>query len=140
MKRFIFIILTILFVTTYCFASIVEIGGGKVDSSGFSYVPVTKTDSTTTDSTETDTIVWTPSSGSKIVLLGVKFNSANATTLLVETGSTAVIPTTECAASGQIVIGNGTPIWKGTADETLTYTVPINGRHSILMWGYETTN
>ncbi len=110
--------------------------------SGYSMTPVTKTDSnasdTLTNTSETDTVVWTPASGQKIVLMGVRFTSDTATTLLVETGSTAVIPVSECGASGLVVVGTGFPIWQGTDDATLTYTVGTAGRHSILMYGYET--
>ncbi len=139
MKRFILLscITVLVFMTIPCYATIVELGGGSADSSGFSYTPVTKTDSELVGSTETDTVVWIPASGKKIVLNGIKFNSDTATTLLVENGTIAVIPTTECTASGQIVIASATPIWQGSADETLTYTVAISGRHSILLYGYE---
>ena len=127
-KLFLTLILIICFVST---------AFGAIDShGGFAFITKTKTDSDIVG-TETDTIVWTPASGMRITLLGVKFSSDTATTLLVETGSTAVIPTSECTASGQVVIGNGVPIWQGAANETLTYTTDIAGRHSILLWGYE---
>ncbi len=131
------VILILLAIFSICFAAgIIEIGGGKVDSSGFSYTPITKTDSAITGA-ETGKTVWTPASGNKIVLLGIKFSSDTATPLLIEMNSTSVVPVTECTASGQVVVGNGTPIWQGGANETLTYTTGIAGRHSILMWGYE---
>ncbi len=137
MKKLGFVIMFLLFTVSVCFAAgIIEIGGGKVDSSGFSYTPVTKTDSAAIGA-ESDKTVWTPASGNKIVLLGVKFSSDTATTLLIEMSSTAVVPITECTASGQVVVGNGTPIWQGGANETLTYTTGTSGRHSILLWGFE---
>ena len=124
-----------------CYATIVTLGGGEAKLGGYDFTPVTHTDTNASDANtqtaETDTVVWTPASGRKITLLGVNFTSETATTLLVETGSTAVIPITECTASGQIVIGNGNPIWRGSANETLTYTTGSAGRHSILMYGYE---
>lgn len=134
MKKLGFVIMFLL-VTSLCFAAIVNDGG-------VAYTPVTKTHTggSTLQIIETDRVVWTPASGQKIVLLGVKYSSDLATTLLIENGSTAIVPVTECTASGQIVVGNGTPIWKGGADETLTYTTNAVSRHSILMWGYETSN
>ena len=115
--------------------------GAQVDISGWSLMTKTKTDTNANDastmSAETDTVVWTPASGNKIILMGIKFNSETATTLLIESGSTAVIPLTECTASGQIVIQSSVPIWQGADDATLTYTVETKGRHSILLWGYE---
>lgn len=110
--------------------------GTQVDVSGWSFTPETKTD-TGINVTETDTVVWTPASGNRIVLMGVKFNSDTATNLLIESSSTAVVPATECTASGQVVIQGSTPLWQGTADATLTYTVGTKGTHSIMMWGYE---
>lgn len=56
------------------------------DQGGFSFVPKTKThtcSSTTVPSVETDQVVWTPESGKKIVLMGVKFNTNAATQFLV---------------------------------------------------------
>lgn len=108
----------------------------NIDQTGFPFDPITKTDTAVTGA-ETDEVVWTPASGKKIVLMGVKFNSDTATSLLVESSTTAVIPTTECTASGQIVINSSVPIWKGTDDATLTYTTGTSGRHSILLYGYE---
>ena len=116
---------------------------GAIDShGGFAFLTKTKTDTcegTGADprATETDTVVWTPGTGSRIVLMGIKFTSDTANTLLVESGSTAVIPVTECSASGLIVIQGSTPLWQGAANETLTYTIPAESRHSIMMWGYE---
>lgn len=127
-KVFLTLLLIVCFIST-AFGAIDSIGG-------FYYTTKTKTHTETTGA-ETDKTVWTPASGSKIVLLGVKFSSDTATSLLVESGSTAVIPTSECTASGQVVIGNGVPIWQGSADESLTYTTGTAGSHSILMWGYE---
>jgi len=69
--------------------------------------------------------------------MGVVFNSNVATEFFVEQGTTKVIPTIQETASGIVVIGNGTPIWKGGADQTLTFTTTVLGKHSILMWGFE---
>ena len=110
------------------------------DQGGFSFVPKNKNHTggtLTVPTTETDQTVWTPASGKKIVLMGLKFNSNSATQFLVETGSTAVIPTTDCTASGIMVITSSTPLWEGEADEALTYTTTNSSMHSVLMWGYE---
>ena len=133
-KKFILFLILMMFVP-FVYAT-------QVDSSGFSFIPVTKT-STVTTGNSTDTVVWTPASGSAIVLMGMKFSSATAGTILVESGTTAVIPTAEYTASGLMVVSSYTPIWQGAEDETLTYTTVksgvagSSGRHSILLWGYE---
>ena len=137
MKR---LLLSVLFLVG--FVSLVYAKGidteARIDTTGFPFDSVLRTDSNElADTPETDTIVWTPASGKKIVLMGMKFNSDTATTLLVESGSSVVIPITECTASGQVVYQTSTPIWTGADDATLTYTVGTAGRHSILLQGYE---
>ncbi len=140
MKRILLFILLFLGLTSFVYARGID-SQTNIDQTGFPFTPVTKTDTNADDvstmTKETDTVVWTPTSGKKIVLMGTKFNSSVATTLLVESGSTAVIPLTECTASGQIVVQSSTPIWEGATNETLTYTNGTVGRHSILLWGYE---
>ena len=146
MKKLILVI-CLLLIAMPCYATIVEVGGGtittvssitsgSIDSSGFSYTPVTKTD-TATIGAETDHALWTPASGKKIVLMGVKFSADTATTLLVETGTTPVIPTAQYTASGILTIEPSTPIWQGAINEALTYTTGTASSHSILVYGYE---
>ncbi len=120
------------------FTSVVS--AAPVTQGGFEYTPVTKT--LTASSSATDTAVWTPASGRKINLLGASFSSNSAANFLIEDGSTAVIPTTYTIASGIAVIGNGTPIWKGTADGALTATISgefSNTNYTILLWGFESS-
>lgn len=140
MKKLVLVVCMLL-IALPCYANIVSLGGGSAKTSGFDYTPVTKTDTNADDAntytTETDTVVWTPDSGKSIVLMGMYFTSDTATTLRVENGSVLVAPLFECTASGLVVINASSPIWKGSADETLTYTVGTKGRHSILMYGYE---
>jgi len=71
-------------------------------------------------------------------MMGVAYWADTISHFLVETGSTTVIPRTGIGtASGIAVISGNYPIWKGSADATLTYTNTIEADHSILMWGYE---
>ena len=127
------VLLTILLclLTTSAFAM-------NVTQTGHSYPIKTKTYTTSgVDETLTDEVVWTPTTGTKIVLVGASFSSDVATEFKVEQGTTSVIPSTQATASGSIVIGNGTPIWKGSDNQTLTLTTNSAGQHSILLWGYE---
>ncbi len=154
MRKIVLMILILLFTTSFCFAAgITEIGGGKVDSSGFSYTPITKTYQVEGTNTVTGQVVWTPASSNKIVLMGVSFSSEDKAEFTLETDvvltgsdvktATTVVPNTYCIASGIVVIGNGTPIWEGSADDILylgTWSGAIAGNenpHSILLWGYE---
>ena len=104
---------------------------------GFAITPQTKTHEDH-NAIETDTVVWTPESGKKIVLMGVAYWSDTLGNFFVETGSTKVIPNAGiCVASGVTVIDGGYPIWRGATDATLTYTTAIESDHSILLWGFE---
>ena len=116
--------------------------GANVEIAGWSHDAVSYTATSTSDAA--DTTIWTPSSGRKIVLMGVVYSSGSASSLLLEQSSTAVIPTIYNTVSGSIVIGNGLPIWEGNADEVLSYTTSVNAgdstskkTHSILVWGFE---
>ena len=158
-KRFLLTILISLFMVSACYATIIEIGGGKVDSSGYSYTPVSHAYEVvpTHDGVNTITgqVVWTPASGKSIVLMGVMFSAEDKTAFTVEADvvedsvtsgvfeATTVIPDSYCTASGIVVIGNGTPIWKGSADSALYFGAVEGGYEvetnafSILLWGYE---
>lgn len=111
-----------------------------VTDGGFEYTPTTKYVSVNRD-TASGVIVWTPASGKRIVLTGAIFASDTATTLSLITRSgvtdTTILPVMDNTASGQIVLGNGTPIWQGAADVSLRYVVPTLSRHSITLYGYE---
>lgn len=115
---------------------------GNVVQGGFSYTPVTNTfttDTTGKDRALTDEVIWTPASGNRIILMGVSYSAGGGASFLVEQGSTAVIPKSHLSTSGTVVIGNGTPIWKGGADEALSLTTTNILTHSITMWGFEST-
>ncbi len=135
MKIKILVVLFVLLMVTPLFAAPQTFGGYSMD---IETKTDTNADDINTQTAETDTVVWTPASGQKIVLMGVAFTSDTATTLRIETGTTLVGPMAECTASGLVTIGSGFPIWQGTDDATLTYTTGTAGRHSILMYGYET--
>lgn len=136
MKKVILVAILILTVVSFAYATIIEIGGGSVGTK-VSYTPVNKTHSANI-SAETDKTVWTPASGKSIVLVGISYWADVVSNFYVETGSTTVVSTMGIGtASATIVIGNGTPIWKGSADEALTYTTSTASKHSITMWGYE---
>lgn len=118
----------------FCFIPIVF--ASSVEQAGFIVGVQTKTHFSHSG-TETDTVVWTPESGRKIVLMGMAFSSDVAERVLVESGTTVVIPYMQNVASGLTVVDSGYPIWEGTTDATLTYTTVVAGDHSILLWGYE---
>lgn len=89
-------------------------------------------------SAQTDTAIWTPSTGKKIVLVGIVFSTDTAMNIKIEVGTTSVIPPMYMAANGGAVISGGdAPIWVGSADEILTVTSSTTGNHSVLLYGYE---
>jgi len=134
MKKILFVLLILLFVvSTNANAQPLR----TVFQHGFDITPQTKT-RTNLSGVNTDTVLWTPASGKKIVLMGVSYWADAISRFYVKSGSTMVIPTSgNDIASGIVVISGAYPIWKGAADATLTYTTPISNEHTILLWGYE---
>lgn len=87
---------------------------------------------------QTDTAIWTPATGKKIVLVGVVFSTDTAMNIKIEKGTTSIIPPMYMAANGGAVISGGdAPIWVGAKDEVLTITSSTSGNHSVLLYGYE---
>ena len=87
---------------------------------------------------QTDTAIWTPATGKKIVLVGIVFSTDTAMNIMVENGSTSIIPPMYMAANGGAVISGGdAPIWVGDTDAVLTITSSATGNHSVLLYGYE---
>lgn len=116
---------------------------GINDIGGFAWVPVNKIATGTVNANATT--IWTPDTGKKIVLMGAVYSSGTASSFKVESGTSSTgIPDIQNTASGCIVLGSGVPIWKGSADETLTYTTNLNAAdgtykktYSLYLWGYE---
>jgi len=136
----------------FCF--IPQAFAGNVRQAGYAYTPVHKTWNSTSAGTVSGLAVWTPPSGERIVLLGVAFSSETAMEFTIETDivwgnlgqtqmdtATIIVPVISCAESGIVTVGNGTPIWKGTADQILYLgTFGDFGEfhdRSLLLWGYE---
>ena len=136
------ILLTLLLVLScsLCYGAINDMGG-------YAWTPITKTYSTS--GTASGAIVWTPSSGKKIVLLGVfmsgksgmannefQFETGfNHTSTVLADGTDIIPPFT---SSGPTVIGTGVPIWKGSADAEISFTSSKTCIPAITLWGYET--
>lgn len=144
MKKIILVLILICW-TSLAYAGIDSIGG-------YAWTPVTKTYST--EGTTSGVVVWRPASGHKIVLMGAMISYSGVLSpnpsVEIETAydstfkfGTDVIPPVD-VTSGPVVIGTGSPIWKGGADATLTISIGgIQGGSmipAITLWGYETTN
>lgn len=87
---------------------------------------------------QTDTAVWTPAAGKKIVLMGAYFTSDAILTLELEDSNVDVIPPTYTAVKGGASITAGpAPIWIGDDDDTLDISSDQAGDFSVLVWGYE---
>ena len=99
------------------------------------YTPINKPSTYTT--AQTDTLVWMPAAGKRIVLLGVLLTTDTAMNIRIKTGAVDVIPPCFFAANGGAVISGQGVIWKGEVDATLTITSSAAGNHSVLLWGYE---
>lgn len=97
---------------------------------------LTKVDNSS--SAQTDTVIWTPASGKRIVLLGFEVTSVAAQTTKFEVSDVVKIPLQYSGASIPVVVSGGArPVWVGTADQALTYTTTANTATSVMLWGYE---
>lgn len=133
------VLLVLLLVMGLC----VSAYAAPVTQGGFAYTPVNKTVTGTGNTTATT--IWTPATGQKIVLMGGIYSSGSASSFKVESGTSSTgITDIQNTASGTIVLGSNAPIWQGTDDETLTYSVIIlpesttMNSYSLYLWGYET--
>lgn len=102
--------------------------------------PVTKT-ATVTGNGTADTALWTPATGNRIVLMGCIISTSAAYKVELEVANVDVIPPMGFQSGGPVSIGFGTfPLWMGTADATLDYTVTNAGATastSMVCSGYE---
>lgn len=100
------------------------------------YTTVTKTDNKS--AAQTDTTLWTPASGKRIILQGVVVSTNAANNVDLEVSDVDVVPPLYLAANGGGVIqSGGAPIWIGATDASLTYTTSAATNVSVLAWGYE---
>lgn len=87
---------------------------------------------------QTDKALWTPTSGTRIALMGCSISSLTAQTTAVKIGSTTVIPIQYTGSNGNVTISGGAvPIATGATDEALTYTTTAGVATSVVCWGYE---
>ena len=98
-----------------------------------------KTKTATASGNVTDSVIWTPASGARIILQGAIFCADRAAdTVELETSTTDVISPFAIESYGchSFGAGNGA-LWMGTVDATLNYTVRTSGTVSVTLWGYE---
>ena len=103
----------------------------------------TKTKTATASGAAADTVLWTPASGFRIILMGCVISSEAAALVELESSDVDVVPPIQGGSQGASTIGFGTfPLWVGAADATLTFTiseVQSGKRTSIVCSGYEDT-
>ncbi len=89
-------------------------------------------------SAQTNTVLWTPTTGSRIILQGCAISSDATQTTKVLLNTTVVIPVQYSGASTGVVITNGgAPIAVGDINEILKYTTTTTANTSIVCVGYE---
>lgn len=90
---------------------------------------------------QTDTVVWTPLSGTQIVLTGIILSTDGANNVELEIGGTTtdILPPMYFGTKGGLVfLGSaGQPIWVGEADQTIALTSTSATGHSVVLVGYE---
>ena len=99
----------------------------------------TQTKTATATANVTDSVIWTPASGKRIVLQGAIFcATAAADNVELETGTTDVIPPFAIDSYGCRTFSAGAAaLWMGSTDATLNYTARSAGTVSVTLWGYE---
>ena len=104
----------------------------------FDYTPSNKNDNKA--AAQTNTVVWTPSSGYRAVIMGIVLATNGANTVSVDdSGSTTIVPSLYLPANGVAVIsGGGAPLFEAATNLTIRYTSSAATNVSILVWGYET--
>lgn len=100
------------------------------------YSTVTKIDNQT--DAQTDTTIWTPTSGYRLVIQGIYLIADTTQTVFFEVGSTTKIPVQYLIAGvpSPIELG-GRPILTLETDEALTYTSTTGANTSVIVVGYE---
>ena len=108
------------------------------------YSTVTKAETATT--AQSETTLWDPDAGKRIILQGCNASATGALRFSLGDvgGSAAVSPLMIIQSHGTVPLGGGAiPMWMGDVDEVLTYTTTaslISGAHqlfAILCYGYE---
>ena len=99
----------------------------------------TQTKTATSSAPVSDTVLWTPASGKRIILQGVIVCAqAAADNVQLESSDVDVIPPFGVESYGcKTFTAGGSAIWMGTTDATLTYSVGSGASVSFLAWGYE---
>lgn len=82
----------------------------------------------TATSAQTDTTLWDPAAGKRIVLMRCTISSWLAQTVELEDDDGDVVPPLYFESYGIKELGNGyAPIWEGNVNEVLTYSTSASG-------------
>lgn len=111
-------------------------GPAYADRPHLDYTTLTKIENTT--DAQTDTTIWTPASGYRIVVQAIYLTADATQTVFFEVGSTTKIPVQYIGANVPVPLTNGgRPILTLAADEALTYTSTTSANTSVMVVGYE---
>ena len=105
--------------------------------------PVVKTATATT--AQTATTLWTPASGTRIVLMGCVFSADRAYLVRLQVSGTDIVAPVYLDTNGTVSVGFGvTPLYVGATNAVITYTTTnagftgASGNAAITCTGYET--
>lgn len=91
---------------------------------------ITKTATATT--AQTDTTLWDPAAGKRIILMGCVISSQFAQTVELEVSDVDVVPPLYFESYGIKTLGTGYgPLWEGALDAILTYSTTSTTHSSI---------
>lgn len=101
------------------------------------YTTVVKQDNQT--DAQTDTTLWTPATGNKIVVLSLNLSADAAQDAFFEVTTTTKIQKLYVGAGGNASLtAGGRPVLVLATDEALTYTTSSGANTSVIAIGYET--
>lgn len=97
-----------------------------------------QTKSATSTSIVSDTVLWTPASGERIVVMGCAVSSGGAQQTLLEISDAPILPMIYTAADTVFQAAPSEfPLKVGSADQTVTYTTTSPTTTTIVCTGYE---
>jgi len=86
---------------------------------------------------QTDTVVWIPAAGKKIVLISILCSTKVGGYFELNANGVGIVGRLSFADNGGATIAGGGTLWAGDVDESITITTNITGDHSITLAGSE---
>lgn len=107
---------------------------GAIKNAGVNYTTIYK--QANYAAAQTDTTIWDPAAGKKVVITDIILSAEGACNIFLEVGATVILPKMYFADNGGMAMPLQAPI-KCATDGVLTITSSAAVNHSIFLSGYE---